>query len=92
MDGVINKSNPDYDISFHTMTRDVLKAIHKFKMETGTPKVEIETFDNECDEEFNEETEKFSKKGNKLRIKVYIGVSHEQLDEFMDDGDDDDDE
>ncbi len=80
----------DYEIEFHKMTRGVLKAIHDFKEATGTPKVEIETFDNKCDEEFNEETEKFSKKGNKLRIKVYIGVSHEQLDEFMDDGDDDD--
>lgn len=69
----------DYEIEFHTMTRDVLKAIHRFKKATGTSKVEVETFDTEFDEEFNEDTEGFSRQGNKLRIKVYIGVSHEQL-------------
>lgn len=82
----------DYEIEFHKMTRGVLKAIHGFKEATGTPRVEVETFDSEYDDEFNEATGGFSRNGNKLRIKVYIGVSHEQLDEFMDDGDDDDDE
>lgn len=77
----------DYEIAFHTMTRDVPKAIHRFKKATGTPKVEVETFGTEFDEEFNEDTEGFSRQGNKLRIKVYIGVSHEQLEGYDDDDD-----
>lgn len=69
----MNETETDYQIALHTMCREVLRSISKFKKETGRERVSIETSDYHYDEELNEETGAFVKPGNKLGITVYIG-------------------
>lgn len=68
-----------YISSYKRMCRDILLAIHRFKEETGELSVEIETSDGTPDAEFNEETGKFVRNGNKLSITVYVGKEDEDV-------------
>lgn len=76
----------DYKIAFHSMCREILNSINKFKEATGEESVNIETYDYEYDEELNCATGKFVKPGRKLGINVYISHNKEDI------GDEDDDD
>ena len=83
----MNKTETDYQIALHTMCREILRSISKFKKDTGRQRVSVETSDYHYDEELNEGTGKFIKSGNKLGITVYIG---EDDSDYNETGDDDD--
>lgn len=84
----MNETEPDYQIALHTMCREILRSISKFKKDTGRQRVSVETSDYHYDEELNEDTGAFVKAGNKLGITVYIGDSDTDYGEIDDDDDD----
>lgn len=84
----MNETEPDYQIALHTMCREILRSISKFKKDTGRQRVSVETSDYHYDEELNEGTGKFIKPGNKLGITVYIGEDDSDYNETDDDDDD----